>query len=162
MNIEDDCFYSVDGTGLVGTYNTGTDSSYSYINNLPTGLKTPINNFPSDFEFKFKFYKVNGAGLLWCIGADTDNCLLVGFDDTLNRMRIYERVNGANSVKQTYEQGFRTNTWTECTITVQNNTCTLTIDANTLSYAITTQINILQTYYHYATTRLTDLKIKSL
>ena len=139
-SIHDYIKYSSDGTGLAGTYNTGTDGTYDYITHLESILdpETSLTN-SCEVSYKFKVTSSSGTGygsLLWCIGSDANNGVLIGTESNSNRMRIYSRSNGNNTVQQTTNNVWSLNTWFDVKITYNNGTISITVGGQTISYSL--------------------------
>lgn len=139
-SIHDYIKYSSDGTGLSGTYNTGTDGTYDYITRLQSILDPNTALISScEISYKFKVTSTSGTGngsLLWCIGSDVNNGVLIGTEGTDARMRIYLRSNGNNTVQQTSNNLYSLNTWFDVKITYTNGTISITVGGQTISYSL--------------------------
>lgn len=152
---------------MTGTYTTGSDSSYSYITSLSTNVAFP--QIPTGaFELSFKFNRptsTTNRNLLWCIGASTTDCLLVGWDSgsasSDKNMRIYRRSGSSNtSVTNNTSPNYNNGEWTEAKITFDGTNCTFTIGSTSISTTLSS-VSIIQ---NYATSnvKLTDFKIRKL
>ena len=158
---------SSDGTGLSGTYSTGSDSSYNYIYNLSSTVAFP--SIPSTpFELSFKFNRpttTTNRNLLWCIGASTTDCLLVGWDSGSasgdKNMRIYRRSGSTNtSVQNNTSPNYNNGEWNTATITYDGTNLTFTIGSTSISTTLSS-VSIIQNYTT-SNSKITDLKIRKL
>ena len=84
-------------------------------------------------------YSSDGTGygaLLWMIGSDVNNGVLIGTEGNSSRMRIYSRSNGDNTAQQTSNNVYSLNTWFDVKITYNNGTISITVGGQTVSYSL--------------------------
>lgn len=158
--------YTKDGTGINGTYTTGTDGTYDYITSIQSILD-PQASLTSSCEVTYKFKVTNtsvtgNGSLLWSIGSDANNGILIGTEGNSNRIRIYSRNNGNNTVQQTINNIFSLNTWFDVKITCNNGTISITVGGQTISYSLSS-IAYFKSYTPVTTgVQLTEFMIKPL
>lgn len=167
--IEDLYWYSSDGTKLAGTYTTGSDSSYSYITGCQSNVGLPLTlTLPSAFELSYKHYDnysgsdISARNGLWRIGSDENNGVLIGSEASYERIRIYNRSSGSNSVQQTKTESYTRNQWNEFKIRYENGVWTVSRGENNVSYSKSFTINIWHFNETFSASRFSDFKLKQL
>ena len=166
--IEDCSMYSLDGSGLNGTFTVHQDG---YI----TGCKgdTGLNpfTFPSNFKFTYKMYQSptgSGAGVyvphnsLWRFGTDENNGVLIGCESESKKIRIYNRVNNSNTSQQISTDSYNYNEWVDVTIEYNSGVWKITTGTHTISYSKTFTPVLLHLNAEYNQVKLKEFKIKPL
>lgn len=145
-----------------GTYTTGTDK-YQYL--TPTNNTTFNKTLPSEFELKYKFKTkttgTSGTGLLWLIGTDANNCVLIGHEPSDRRIRLYSRINGSNTSRYIQNYAFNFQEWTDTKIRYEDNIISITVNNNTLSYELS-DVSLLKSYDTYNQLEIADIIITDL
>jgi len=163
--VEDCVFYSEDGTGLTGTYTTGTDGTYSYITNIQDNVQVPNISISGDYVFSMKHYAGgtdSWGNSLWLIGSDSSNGLLIGAERTNTRLRIYNWNNGSASAQQTRNSSYSASTWYDLEIEYSNGVWSVKANGYTISYSKTFTTNIIKAYSEERYARLCEIKVKKL
>lgn len=135
----------------------------------PTGSGVVLSNFtlPSEFEINYKFKTTNnttsGNALLFNIGTDVNNGILIGNEGSSRQMHIYTRVNNSNSGVAIQQNVYNYQEWTDVNIRYEDNIISLTMNGETISYTLTNP-NLIQNYLAvYGTgvpnTRFTNFEI---
>lgn len=149
-------------TDWTGTYTTGTDKYY-YL--TPTSTTTFNKTLPSSFELRYKFKTkttgTSGTGLLWSIGTDANNCVLIGHEASDRRIRLYTRSNGSNTSRYTQNYSFNFQEWTDTIIRYEDNIISITVNNNTLSYELS-DASLLKSYDTYNQLEIADIIITDL
>ena len=163
--IEDLIFYSLDGTDLTGTYETGSDGTYNYITNLKGDVQLSNLNLPSHFVFSMKYCPNNTGGWgnsLWLIGSDLNNGVLIGAEGTNTRLRIYDWTNGSPSSQQVLNSSFSTYEWNELEIEYDNGVWTSRVGTNSVTWSKTFNPTLIKNYSDIPKSMLCMFKIKAL
>lgn len=142
-------------------------------NGLPyltaTGSGVVLSNLtlPNEFEINYKFKTTNnttsGNALLFNIGADVNNGILIGNEGTSRQMHIYTRVNNSNSGVAIQQNVYNYQEWTDVNIRYEDNIISITMNGETISYTLTNP-DLIQNYLAvYGTgvpnTRFTNFEI---
>ena len=151
-------------------YTIGIDEEMGYIDATVTGSGVVLNNLtlPSEFEINYKFKTtITGANssssLLFVIGTDGNNGILIGTNSTNTSMALYSRVNGSNT-QQDYENYVYNNLeWTDVNITYENNIISMNIGNSSIEYTLSDPTlirNYIGVYGNGSTTvKFADFKI---
>lgn len=139
-----------------------------YITNCQSNTGISSFNLNSDFEFSYKYYSAYSVGSstpynsLWNFGVNENNGVLIGCEEDTQRLRIYNRNNGTNSVQQTKTGAFTHNIWVTVTIKYQSGVWSVTCGENTISYSKTIAPVFMRLNGSFTSTRLKELLVKPL
>ena len=156
--------YTSDGSGLDGTF-TLVDG---YITNCQSNTGITSFNLNTDFEFSYKYYSAYSIGTstpfnsLWNFGVNDNNGVLIGCEEDTQRLRIYNRSNGSNSVQQTKTGAFTHNEWIDVCIKYQSGVWSITCNGYTISYSKTITPSFMRLNGNFTSTRLKELMVKPL
>ena len=156
--------YTVDGSGLDGTFTVGD----GYITNCQSNVGLTSFGLNSDFEMSYKFYPPNPTGgyvqanSLWNMGANTNNGVLIGTEAENKRIRIYNRNNGTNTSIDLKTNCYNYDEWSTATIKYENGVWSITVNGNTLSYSKTFTPTSIHLNYNFPSVRLKEFMIKPL
>lgn len=124
-------------------YTMGIDEELKIPYLTATGSGVVLSNLtlPSEFEINYKFKTLanstSNTGLLFTIGTDVNNGILIGTEATDRKSRIYTRVNGSNT-SQTYKNSVYNHLeWTDVNITYEDDVISITMNNETISYTLT-------------------------
>ena len=156
--------YTSDGSGLDGTFTLAD----GYITNCQSNTGITSFNLNTDFEFSYKYYSAYSIGTstpfnsLWNFGVNDNNGVLIGCEEDTQRLRIYNRSNGSNSVQQTKTGAFTHNEWIDVCIKYQSGVWSITCNGYTISYSKTITPSFMRLNGNFTSTRLKELMVKPL
>ena len=122
-------------------FNMGIDEELEIPYLTPIGSNVALNNitFPSEFEINYRIKittnSTTNSSLLFHIGRDSNNGILIGNED--NHARIYTRINNTNSRVAEKTNAFNFQNWADVTIRYDNAIISVTINNNTINYTLT-------------------------
>ena len=132
-------------------FNMGIDEENGLTYLTTTGSGVVLNNLilPSEFEINYKFKTTNtgtsGNALLFNIGTDVNNGILIGNEGTSRQMHIYTRVNNSNSSVAIQQNVYNYQEWTDVNIRYEDNIISITMNGETISYTLTNP-DLIQNY----------------
>lgn len=132
-------------------YTMGIDEENGLPYLTPTGSGVILNNIilPSEFEINYKFKTTNnttsGNALLFNVGTDVNNGILIGNEGSSRQMHIYTRVNNSNSGVAIQQNVYNYQEWTDVNIRYEDNIISITMNEETISYTLTNP-NLIQNY----------------
>ena len=132
-------------------YTMGIDEELEIPYLTPTGSGVVLSNFtlPSEFEINYKFKTTNnttsGNALLFNIGTDVNNGILIGNEGSNRQMHIYTRINNSNSGVAIQQNVYNYQEWTDVNIRYEDNIISITMNEETISYTLTNP-NLIQNY----------------
>lgn len=138
------------------------ENGLTYLTATGSGVVLSNLTLPSKFEINYKFKTLanstSNTGLLFTIGTDTNNGILIGTEATDRRSRIYTRINGSNT-SQTYKYNvFNHLEWTGVNITYENNVISITMNDETISYTLSDS-NLIQNYINFYGSGASNVRI---
>ena len=160
--------YTSDGSGLDGTFTTGSDGTYSYITGCQSNVG--ITNFAltGDFEMTYKFNMNYSSGAtspynnLWNMALDSNNGVLIGCEGENKRIRVYNRQNASNTSIDMKTDCYSYKNWVDVSIKYQSGTWSITVGGQSVSYSKTFSPTSIHLNSNFASVRLTDFMVKPL
>ena len=131
--------YTSDGSGLDGTFTTGSDGTYSYITGCQSNVGITNFGLTGDFEMTYKFYMDYSSGAtspynnLWNIALNSNNGVLIGCEGEDRRIRVYNRQNASNTSIDMKTNCYSYKNWVDVSIKYQSGTWSITVGGQTVS-----------------------------
>ena len=160
--------YTIDGSGLDGTFTTGSDGTYSYITGCQSNVGITNFGLTGDFEMTYKFYMDYSSGAtspynnLWNIALNSSNGVLIGCEGEDRRIRVYNRQNNSNTSIDMKTNCYSYKNWVDVSIKYQSGTWSITVGGQSVSYSKTFTPTSIHLNSNFASVRLTDFMIKPL
>ena len=160
--------YTSDGSGLDGTFTTGSDGTYSYITGCQSNVGITNFGLTGDFEMTYKFYMDYSSGAtspynnLWNIALNSNNGVLIGCEGEDRRIRVYNRQNASNTSIDMKTNCYSYKNWVDVSIKYQSGTWSITVGGQSVSYSKTFSPTSIHLNSNFASVRLTDFMIKPL
>ena len=160
--------YTSDGSGLDGTFTTGSDGTYSYITGCQSNVGITNFGLTGDFEMTYKFYMDYSSGAtspynnLWNIALNSNNGVLIGCEGEDRRIRVYNRQNASNTSIDMKTNCYSYKNWVDVSIKYQSGTWSITVGGQSVSYSKTFTPTSIHLNSTFASVRLTDFLIKPL